>query len=238
MASSRPQPWSQPPQAAWGSRRSNDATRAEVSPAVHVAEPPTVGVAPVTAPRATLAQWAEKTAHDDDRDLARLLAGLDDAELADLAAQYAAQPRAPRAPWTRAAQVLTGVLLLVAAAAGWAYDRLDPVLVAVVIAVSALAAFGAGTAAAVDHVRRGPMLRNWRRVGLFVSVLDEFHPWLLETQLLRLHPAAEEYRRQVISQRGALRGVDATMMRSIIRARESVEAARPSAAIARELQLP
>jgi hypothetical protein len=82
------------------------------------------------------------------------------------------------------------------------------------------------------------MLRNYRRVGLFVSVLDEFHPWLLETQMLRLHPAAEEYRRQVISQRGALRGVDATMMRAIIRAREALEGARPSAAIARELQLP
>lgn len=235
MASSRPQPWSGPPKAAWGSRRSKDAAGGEVAPAVPVDEP---RVAAVEAPRATLLQWAEKTAHDDDRDLARLLAGLDDAELADLAGQYAARPSGPSAPWARAAQVLTGVLLLVAAAAGWAYDRLDPVLVAVVIAVSALSAFGAGTAAAVDRVRRAPMLRNYRRVGLFVSVLDEFHPWLLETQMLRLHPAAEEYRRQVISQRGALRGVDATMMRSIIRARETLEAARPSAAIARELQLP
>lgn len=235
MASSRPQPWPGPARTAWGSRRSKDAARAEVAPAVPADEPQAVAIA---APRATLLQWAEKTAHDGDRDLARLLAGLDDVELADLASQYAARPSGPQAPWVRAAQVLTGVLLLVAAAAGWAYDRLDPVLVAVVIAVSALCAFGAGTAAAVDRVRRAPMLRNYRRVGLFVSVLDEFHPWLLETQMLRLHPAAEEYRRQVISQRGALRGVDATMMRSIIRARETLEAARPAAAIARELQLP
>jgi hypothetical protein len=185
-----------------------------------------------------LLQWADKTAHDDDKALARLLAGLDDAELAELAAQYAAQPSGPRAPWVGTAQVLSGLLLLVAAGAGWAYDRLDPVLVAVVIAVSAMAAVGAASAAAIDRVRRAPMLRNYRRVGLFVSVLDEFHPWLLETQTLRLHPAAEEYRRQVISQRGALRGVDATMMRAIIRARETLEAARPAAAIARELQLP
>lgn len=236
MASSRPQHWSQAPKAAWASRRSTAATGAEVTSAVPAGEAQVV--AAVASPRAMLLQWAEKTAHDDDRDLARLLAGLDDVELADLASQYAAQPSGPNAPWVRAAQVLTGVLLLVAAAAGWAYERLDPVVVAVVIAVSALSAFGAGTAAAVDRVRRAPMLRNYRRVGLFVSVLDEFHPWLLETQMLRLHPAAEEYRRQVISQRGALRGVDATMMRSIIRARETLEAARPSAAIARELQLP
>ncbi|MCU0929936.1 MAG: hypothetical protein MUE62_12505 [Burkholderiaceae bacterium] len=235
MGSSRSQRWSGP-QARWSSRGAREA--AALAPPLPATEPANATATTVTATRPTLLQWADKTAHDDDKALARLLAGLDDAALADLASQYAAQTSGPQAPWVGAAQVLTGVLLLVAAAAGWAYDRLDPVLVAVVLVVSALAAFGAGTAAAVDRVRRAPMLRNYRRVGLFVSVLDEFHPWLLETQMLRLHPAAEEYRRQVISQRGALRGVDATMMRAIIRAREALEGARPSAAIARELQLP
>ena len=72
----------------------------------------------VTATRPTLPPWAETSVHDDDKDLARLLAGLDDATLADRASQYAARTSGPHAPWVGAAQVLTGVLLLVAAAAG------------------------------------------------------------------------------------------------------------------------
>lgn len=227
-----------PSQPGYARPRVGEATASAPAETLPAAAPHEVAAPAMPPRRATLAQWAEKTAYHDDRELARLLAGLDDADLADLAAQYAARPAGARAPWVRAAQVLAGLLLLVAAGAGWAYERLDQGLVAVVLVVSALAAFAAGTAAAVDRVRRAPMLRNYRRVGLDVSVLDEFHPWLLEAHTLRLHPAAEEYRLQVITQRGALRGVDATMMKAIIRARETVEAARPSAAIARELQMP
>ncbi len=189
-------------------------------------------------PRATLVQWAERTAHVDDAELARLLAGLDDAELTALAAEFEARPQLPRPGWVHAMPVLAAVLLAGAALAGWAYNDSGDARLAVLLVLALLGAAGAGAVVAIDGLRRAPTWRNHRRLGLYVSVLDEFHPWLVETHLRRQHAAAEEYRRQVVGQRGALRGVDAVMMKSLVRAADALEATRPAAALARELQRP
>jgi hypothetical protein len=134
--------------------------------------------------------------------------------------------------------VAGGLMLAGALISGLAYEQSFVAFATVCLAGSVLAALAVGGAAVFDNLRLAPAMRNYRRLGLFATVLDEFHPWLLETHVLRLHPAAEDYRRQVISQRGAVRGVDCVMMKAIIRARDALEGTRPSAALARELQLP
>jgi hypothetical protein len=73
-------------------------------------------------------------------------------------------------------------------------------------------------------------------IGLLVGKLETGHPWLYQTLALARHPAASDYREDVVTRRGLLRGLDTVVMRELVRAHEAIERTRFARAVTDELQ--
>ena len=74
------------------------------------------------------------------------------------------------------------------------------------------------------------------QLGLYAIAIDEQHPWLYKTYLLMRNAAAQQYREQVLQQRGVLRGVDCILMREIARADEERTLTLTARVVAGEVQ--
>ena len=194
-------------------------------------------------PEREFARWTERLSVQSELAGAREIAGLSDAELAAMEAEFARCPIRPRSPWLRAA-LPAGIAFAVLGALGIVLHGLPGSAVAgahalvqgisaatlllglVVLSVWVLSAFSS------LH------LELWYgTTGLYFGRLDEQHPWLLKTMSLTHHPVAEQYRQQVLRERGWLRGVDFLMMQELVRAQHALEQTRPARAVAEQLQL-
>jgi hypothetical protein len=82
-----------------------------------------------------------------------------------------------------------------------------------------------------------PLDRAYSTLGLYVSQLQDRHPWLYDTLGVARHAAADEYRCKVLNERGQLRGVDYVLMCEIVRIHEALDRARPANAVVEALQL-
>jgi hypothetical protein len=188
------------------------------------------------------ARWVARLSVQSPLGGARELAGLSDAELAALEAEFARCPMRPRARWIRDA-VVAGIALIGLAGLGLAWQALaslgDPfarivqaasiasLLVGLIpLGVGMLAAFG-GLQLDLSH----------GTTGLYVGTLDEQHPWLYAATALLRHDVAEDYRQRTLLERGSLRGADHVMMSELVRTQEALERVRPARTLAEQLQL-
>lgn len=188
-------------------------------------------------PRAAFAMWTERMAAQTERDGARELAGLSDTELGALEAEFRRCQTRPRAPWVRHAIMAGGSLFAIGLLAlllatltkeVWAGADRYLQLASATVMLTGLLPLGVGILAAFGtlHLDIGH-----GTTGLYVGSLDEQHPWLYRaTQLLR-HPAADDYRRAVLADRGPLRGLDHVMMRELVRTQEALDEMRPARAV-------
>jgi hypothetical protein len=199
------------------------------------------------APRAPSAErafatWTERVSVQAELAAAREMAGLSNAELDALEAEFVRSPTRPRPPWVREA-VLAGVILLVLASAGLmmlGLTDLGDVASRTLQALSAASlllglvplSIGLLTSFAALHLEL-----SYGTVGLFVGKLDEQHPWLYKTIGLTRHETAEDYRRRTLVERGPMRGMDYILMREMVRVEESLEQLRPARSVAEQLQL-
>jgi hypothetical protein len=199
------------------------------------------GVAP--AGRLSLVEWAERALLQSEIVTARELAGLPDAELTHLENEFSRCRTRPRPAWQRDALPLGIGLVLLAGCAFAAPEHLvqlgdiaaQKVRIAgaglLVIGVLALGVryLASFTSAALD--------RAYGTLGLYVSQLQDRHPWLYETLSVARHEAADEYRCKVLNERGLLRGADYVLMGEIVRVHQALDRARPANFVVEALQL-
>jgi len=195
-----------------------------------------------TSPGAALAGWSERVSLLNELGSARELAGLSDAELSALEAEFLRCQMRPRAHWERDA-VRFGAALTVLACLGLAFQGLigpaatDARLVqavSVAVFLVGLIPLGAGLFAAFSNMH---LDLSYGTTGLLVGQLDERHPWLYKAMGAARHPSADEYRQRVLAERGMLRGADHVLMREIVRTHEALEQMEPARAVAEKLQL-
>ncbi|MFL6661051.1 MAG: hypothetical protein ACJ8G7_02665, partial [Rhizobacter sp.] len=169
--------------------------------------------APATAEQA-FARWTERLSVQSEIASARELAGLSDAELAELEAEFVRTPLRPRSDRLRGA-LRTGAALgaagifglgLQALTVGFGeggYRVLEMFSMACVLAALCAAVAGAYVSFSTMHLDL-----SHGTVGLYVGRLDEQHPWLYDSLAAARSPSAEAYRQQVLRDRGPLRGAD------------------------------
>ncbi len=194
-----------------------------------------------TTPELAFARWTERVAVQSELGSARELAGLSDAELSALESEFARFPIRRRSDRFRNAfragavlAALGGVGLALQAAAGFGdggYRALQVLSMACVLAGVCAVVAGAYVAFSMLHLDL-----SHGTVGLYVGRLDEQHPWLYDSMNAARNPSAEEYRRQVLSDRGPLRGADCIIMREIVRAQESLERTQWARTVAEHVQ--
>jgi hypothetical protein len=196
----------------------------------------------VMTPDLAFARWTERVAVQTELGSARELAGLSDAELSALEAEFVRFPIRRRSDRFRnafrAAAVLAAAggfgFALQALAAGWGdggYRALQVLSMACVLAAVCAGVAGAYVAFSMLHLDL-----SHGTVGLYVGRLDEQHPWLYDSMTVARNPSAEAYRRQVLSDRGPLRGADYVIMREIVRAQESLERTQWARTVAEHVQ--
>ena len=189
-------------------------------------------------------QRTERMSTQSDIVAAREIAGLPEESLSALATEFAHAPRRRRTDRLRLA-IPSGVMLLAAGLFGLLLNSGMPMHASgslsdlqllssaclaagvIAIAVGALAAF---SLMSIDVA--------YGKVGLYVGLLNEQHPWLYKTVLVMRNPAAQEYRLRVLAERGVLRGVDYVLMREIARADEAQVMTQTARAVAEQIQLP
>ena len=190
------------------------------------------------------AQRTERMSTQSDIVAAREIAGLPEESLSALATEFAHAPRRRRTDRLRLA-IPSGVMLLAAGLFGLLLNSGMPMHASgslsdlqllssaclaagvIAIAVGALAAF---SLMSIDVA--------YGKVGLYVGLLNEQHPWLYKTVLVMRNPAAQDYRLRVLAERGVLRGVDYVLMREIARADEAQVMTQTARAVAEQIQLP
>ncbi len=193
-------------------------------------------------PELAYAYWTHRATVQSELGLARELAGLPNATLAELADVFERTPRRRRFDGARFA-IPIGVGMLFVGALAWMLFAALPLAgtaagsVVQSIGVGALAAgllaVAVGALAAFNMM---PLDVAHGRLGLVVGLLNEQHPWLYKAARLMQTPAAEAYRQRVLNERGALRGVDYLMMREIVRGHEALELTQLSRSVVEELQ--
>lgn len=191
---------------------------------------------------AALAGWTKRVSVQTELASARELAGLSDAELAGLEAEFLRCQMRPRPAWQQHAVVIGVVLIALAglglALQGFARFGEGPTRMlqatSVLLLLVGMIPLGAALAAVFGKLH---LDLSYGTTGLYVGTLDERHPWLYKAISLTRHEAAEEYRQRVLMERGLLRGADYVVMREIVRAHESLDQMRPARAVAEELQL-
>jgi hypothetical protein len=188
------------------------------------------------------AGWTERIAVQSELGSAREMAGLGNADLDALEAEFVRSPTRPRPAWVREA-VLAGVILLVLACVGLtmlgltnlgdvasrtlqALSAASLLLGLVPLSIGLLTSFGA------LHLEL-----SYGTTGLYVGKLDEQHPWLYKAVALTCHEIAEDYRGRTLAERGPLRGMDYILMREMVRVQESLEQMRPARSVSEQLQL-
>ena len=191
----------------------------------------------------SLVEWAQRALLQSELASARELAGLTDAELTHLEKEFSRCRTRPRSAWQREAVPLGMAFLLLAGCAFAAPEYLVRLsdfhaqllriagAALVLIGVAALSAryLASFTGSALD--------RTYSTLGLYVSELQDRHPWLYETFSVARHEAADEYRCKVLNERGLLRGADYVLMCEIVRIHEALDRARPASFVVEALQL-
>jgi hypothetical protein len=189
----------------------------------------------------SFARWTERVAVTSELDAARELAGLSDAELRGLEAEFVRCPMRQPARWVRQS-VFVGAVLIGLAALGLSLQALTNLgdtatrtLQAASIAclLAGLVPLGAGLISAFSVL---DLDLSHGTTGLYVGALDEQHPWLYQAVALTRHEVAEEYRQRTLLDRGALRGADYVMMRKLVDGQEALERVRPARLLAEQLQ--
>lgn len=198
--------------------------------------------AAVSSPQQAFARWTQRVSVKSELDAARALAGLSDAELAELEGEFQRSPMRRQSPAVRQA-VLGGLALVVLAGLGLglqASTNLGEIAIRALQAVGVgglilgLISLGVGVIATFGalHLDLGH-----GTTGLHVGTLDEQHPWLYRAAGITMHAVAQDYRQRTLLQRGPLRGSDYVLMRELVRAQEALESMRPARSVAAELQL-
>jgi len=193
--------------------------------------------------QAQMALWSQRLTQHTELAAARQIAGLSDAELAAFATEFTLSPRYRRIDKMRFATPL-GVatfgaglagLTLQAASLGAAgrgmLSAFEVICLAIVVGGLGMVALGTMKAFSLTSVELA-----YGRVGLYVGLLDEQHPWLYKTFLLMRNRAAQEYRETVLRERGVLRGVDCVLMREITRVDEECVMTLTARAVAEQVQ--
>ena len=193
--------------------------------------------------RLSLVEWAERALLQSEIVSARELAGLPDAELTHLENEFFRCRTRPRPAWQRDALPLGIASLLLAGCAFAApehFVRLSDFAAQILrIAGAGLLVIGA-LALGVRYLASftgAPRDRAYGTLGLYVSQLQDRHPWLYETFSVARHEAADEYRCKVLNERGLLRGADYVLMCEIVRVHEALDRARPANFVVEALQL-
>jgi hypothetical protein len=198
---------------------------------------------PAASPRAAFAQWTKRVALQHELVSARELAGLSEAELAALESEFLRAPFRQRTDALRLAIPSGALLCAVGALAlllhvnSFALPADPPV--SVIEASGAAALLGGLILICLGVLGAFSMIAldaSHGRVGLYVGVLNEQHPWLYNTRLVIRDGAAEEYRQRVLRERGPLRGVDYLMMREIAHAHETLELTKTARSVAQQVQ--
>ncbi len=196
----------------------------------------------VITPQLAFARWTERVAVQTELGSAREIAGLSDAELCTLEAEFERSPVRPRSDRLRHAFRLGAVLVTVggfclalqALTVGFgdgAYRVTQLLSMACVLAgVCALVA-GAYAGFGTLHLELAH-----GTVGLYVGQLNEQHPWLYDSMAAARNPSADKYRQQVLRDRGPLRGADCILMREIVRAQEALERTQWARTVAEQVQ--
>jgi len=193
--------------------------------------------------RSSLVEWARRALLQSEIASARELAGLTDAELTHLENEFSRCGTRPRPAWQRDAVPLGIAVLLLAGCAFAAPEYLvrlsDFNALLVRIAGAALVLIGALALSAryLASLTGAPLDRAYSTLGLYVSQLQDRHPWLYETLSVARHEAADEYRCKVLNERGLLRGADYVLMSEIVRVHEALDRARPANFVVEALQL-
>ncbi len=202
------------------------------------------GYLPLPAPSSmevAFEHWTRRVTTQHELGIARELAGLSEETLAGLASVFAQAPRRRRTDKLRfslpigVALLLTGALVLsldtnLVSPGGAGVSSVQTLglgfLACGVIAIGlgVIAAFGM---MALD-VAHG-------KLGLCVGLLDEQHPWLYKASYVMRDRAADAYRRDILSERGPLRGIDYLMMREIASANDALEMTRVARSVAEQL---
>jgi hypothetical protein len=190
------------------------------------------------------ARWTERLPVQSELASARELAGMSDAELQEMEAEFVRSPLRPRSERFRKA-LRTGAVLAAGGAFGLAlqaltvgfgdggYRVLQMFSVTCLLAAMGVAAASAYVAFASLHLDL-----SHGTLGLYVGRLDEQHPWLYEAMTAARHPVAEEYRRHVLRDRGPLRGMDFIIMRDIVRTQDTLDRTQWARSVAEALQRP
>jgi hypothetical protein len=188
------------------------------------------------------ARWVQRVSVTSALVGARELAGLSDAELAALEAEFVRCPMRPQVQWVRHA-IVVGAALMALAALGLLWQALaslgDPAsrivqAASVASLLAGLIPLGAGLLAAFSGLHLDV---SHGTTGLYVGTLDEQHPWLYAATGLMRHDMAEDYRQRTLLERGPLRGADYVMMSELVRTQEALERVRPARMLAEQLQL-
>lgn len=190
------------------------------------------------------AQRTERMSTQSDIVAAREIAGLPEDSLSALATEFAHAPRRRRTDRLRLA-IPSGVMLFAAGLFGLLLNGGMPMpasgsLSDLQLLSSACLAAGviAGAVGALAAFSLMSIDVAYGKVGLYVGLLNEQHPWLYKTVLVMRNPAAQEYRLRVLAERGVLRGVDYVLMREIARADEAQVMTQTARAVAEQVQLP
>ena len=193
--------------------------------------------------QSSLVEWAQRALLQNEIATARELAGLTDAELTHLENEFSGRRTRPRPTWQREAMPLGIASLLLAGCAFAAPEYLvrlsDLGAQLMRIAGVALVLIGvlALSARYLALFTGAPLDRAYSTLGVYVSQLQDRHPWLYETLSVARHEAADEYRCKVLNERGLLRGADYVLMCEIVRVHEALDRARPANFVVEALQL-
>lgn len=191
------------------------------------------------APLRSFADWTQRLLVQNELAAAREIAGLSDAELAAMEAEFLRSPVRAHAPAARTT-VPAGALLIAVGGAG----LLVCTLLGAAEAPWVQGAFAAGLLIGLLVLCAGLIVAFGTvhvelchgTAGLLFGRLNEQHPWLYDTTRLTQTPAAEQYRQRVLRGRGCLRGVDCILMREIVRVDEAMTQMRPARALADQIQ--
>jgi len=192
-------------------------------------------------PEMALAYWTERIAGLSDLVASRELAGLSDEELSALALEYEKAPRRKRTDVLRHAYAASALLALMggglalveATTPGQAVQLSPFVQGAGVCFVSAFIAVCAGT---FSNLRLVPTEAAYGKLGLWVGLLNEQHPWLYRAYVVLRNPAALNYRDKVLRERGPIRGMDYVMMCEIAEIHAKMELTQNARAVASAVQ--
>jgi hypothetical protein len=198
---------------------------------------------PVT-PEQAFAGWTDRVAIQTALGGARELAGLSDAELSSLEAEFERNPVRPRSSRFRNA-FRVGLALAAAGALALALQAVtvgfgDGALRALQLLSMACALAGGGVIAVQACLAFSALHLDLAHgtLGLYVGRLDDQHPWLYEAMAATRNASAEEYRQRVLRERGPLRGVDHVVMAEFVRVQASLDKAQWARTVAEQLQRP